>query len=133
MIFENKSVDNALLFYDIEVFAKDALIVFMDVDCNIVAEYHLSPDSIGNPFKPIRDLIKGKILVGYNNYHYDDYILTLMMSNHPENETLKQANDCIIKGVSQYIKTIDKDIFSLDAFQQISVSKSSLKKFEISI
>ena len=132
MQWEDKCIDEKLLFYDIEVFAKDALVVFMDVNENIVAEYHLSPRTSGNPFEPIRSLIQDKILVGYNNYHYDDRILTLMMSSNPDNKSLKQANDGIIHGVTKYTKISD-DIFSLDAFQQISVAKSGLKKIEANI
>lgn len=123
--------ENDFLFYDIEVFKNDALVVFMDNDENIVAEYHLCPDNrVSKPFSHINDLIKGKVLVGYNNYHYDDIILTLMMGNDPDNLTLKRANDAIINDVSYFLPRVSDDILSLDAWQQISVAKSGLKKVE---
>ena len=55
------------LFYDIEVFAEDAMIVFKDITGETMRIYH-------NNFLGLSDYIKGKVLVGYNNYHYDDLI-----------------------------------------------------------
>lgn len=49
-----------LLFYDIEVFQEDSLVVFKDIEKNLVAVFV-------NDFKGIYELIKGKTLVGYNN------------------------------------------------------------------
>ena len=56
-----------LLFYDIESFKHDAMVVFKDINYNIVGEFH-------NNFEGIHDVIQDKILVGFNNYHYDDYV-----------------------------------------------------------
>ena len=110
-----------VLFYDIEVFKCDALVVFKDIDHNTVAVYH-------NDFTGIEDLIRGKVLVGYNNYYYDDYILSAMMMNRPV-EYLKKSNDEIInEGITDI--GLNKEIHSLDCFQQINVARSSLKKIE---
>ena len=57
-----------LLFYDIEVYKYDAFVVFKDINKNTLRIFH-------NNFEELQDFIKGKILVGYNNYFYDDLIL----------------------------------------------------------
>lgn len=123
-----------LLFYDIEVFEKDALVVFMDIDGNEVAHFwnnrnrQLTDDPSG--FEGIPKLIKGKVLVGYNNYSYDDHILTAMM-NAPRSSprVLKAINDTIIGSV-QYDAAKSELIRSLDTMQQIDVAHPSLKQIE---
>ena len=117
------------LFYDIEIFAEDALIVFKDVNGDTMRIYH-------NTFEGLSDFITDKVLVGYNNYHYDDLILTNMIrisDKNPEKiKILKYINDQII-GDEDYYCTTDDNIFSLDVFQQINVAHSSLKKIEANI
>ncbi len=110
-----------LLFYDIEIFKHDALVVFKDIDKNVIEIYH-------NDFEGILSTIKGKTLVGYNNYNYDDYILTKMMKKWTP-EQLKELNDKIIKN-ENFVKDIHSSIRSLDCYQQIDVSKPGLKKIE---
>ena len=122
-----------LLFYDIEVFQHDALVMFKDIDNNIVAKFwsnqnretHEDPSG----FEGILDLIKGNTLVGYNNYHYDDPMLTCMMNTSESvRETLYATNYFIIKeGKKPHVS--DK-IKSLDTMQQISVAFPSLKLIE---
>ena len=123
-----------LLFYDIEVTAFDALVVFLDINKNEVAHFWNNRDrkDITEPsgFEGIDKLIKGKILVGYNNYFYDDNILTFMMNqgaNWPD--ILKDVNDSIIKGNS-IGRNKSSLIESLDTMQQIDVSHPSLKQIE---
>ena len=70
--------DNELLFYDIEVYSDDAFVVFKDINKKLKRVFH-------NNFVQLVDFIKGKALVGFNNYHYDDKILTYMLD-------LKQCN-----------------------------------------
>ena len=123
-----------LLFYDIEVFEYDALVVFMDIDGNEVAHFWnnrgrtLTEEPSG--FEGIKDVITGKTLVGYNNYNYDDHILTAMLNeggNLPKR--LKAINNTIIENV-RYDHTISDLIHSLDTMQQIDVSRPSLKQIE---
>lgn len=108
------------LFYDIEVFKEDALVVFKDINKNVVKIYH-------NDFEGVLDLITDKTLVGYNNYWYDDYILTAMINGWTPYQ-IKQLNDRIIGG--ERVKNVHSAIVSLDCFQQIDVAKPSLKKIE---
>lgn len=110
-----------MLFYDIEIFKHDALVVFKDIDKNVIKIYH-------NNFEGILDTIKGNTLVGYNNYHYDDYMLTKMIKKWTP-EQLKELNDKIIKN-ENFVKDIHNSIKSLDCYQQIDVSKPGLKKIE---
>jgi len=108
------------LFYDIEVFKEDSLVVFKNIKKEVVEVFH-------NSFEGVLDLIREKTLVGYNNYWYDDFILTAMI-NQQSPYQIKQLNDRIING--EKLKHVHKDIKSLDCFQQIDVAKPSLKKIE---
>lgn len=113
------------LFYDIEVFTDDAIVVFKDADGKTVAIFH-------NDFTGLDEVIEGKVLVGYNNYHYDDYILSGMLTNKNPSE-LKRWNDLIIVNGWKPPVAINETLFTLDCFQQINVAKSSLKKIEANI
>lgn len=123
-----------LLFYDIEVFSDDALVVFMDINKQEVAHFwnirgrkHAEEPS---GFEGIVDLIENKTLVGYNNYYYDDNILSCMMNNAANlPKYLKSFNDQIISGRG-FGGTTSGLIRSLDTMQQIDVSKPSLKQIE---
>lgn len=123
-----------LLFYDIEVFEYDALVVFMDIDGNEVAHFWnnrgrtLTEEPSG--FEGIKDVIAGKTLVGYNNYNYDDHILTAMLNEGGNlSRVLKAINNTIIAN-GKYDHSISEAIHSLDTMQQIDVSRPSLKQIE---
>lgn len=112
---------NELLFYDIEVFEKDSFVVFKDINKKLVRVFH-------NNYVNMLEFIRGKILVGFNNYHYDDKILTYMLELKPQ-YLIKQLNDKIIGG--EKVNYINEPPFkSLDVFQQCDVSNPSLKKIE---
>lgn len=108
-----------LLFYDIEVFAHNALVVFKNSEKKLVKVFH-------NTFTKLGEFIAGKTLVGFNNYHYDDLILTYMVDLKSVQQ-IKELNDRIINGEDVRIKP---RFFSLDCFQQCDVSNPSLKKIE---
>lgn len=111
-----------LLFYDIEVFKYNSFVVFKDIDKNLIRIFH-------NDFKGLKEFIQGKVLVGFNNYHYDDKILTYMIDQKPQT-LIKELNDKIISGEStNYINKKIK-FESLDTRQQIDVSQPGLKKIE---
>lgn len=123
-----------LLFYDIEVFERDALVVFMDIDGNEVAHYwnNRNREKVEDPsgFEDVPKLITGKVLAGYNNYSYDDHILTAMMNSaRSDPKILKAINDTIISSV-KYDATKSPLITSIDTMQQIDVSHPSLKQIE---
>lgn len=115
------SSNQDLLFYDIEVFKYNSMIVFKNIEKKLVRVFH-------NNFKMLADFIKGKTLVGFNNHYYDDKILVYMVENKPQ-ALIKELNDKIIKG--ENVRFINKHNFNtLDTFQQIDVSKPSLKKIQ---
>lgn len=123
-----------LLFYDIEVFAFDSLVVFMDITGREEAHFWNNRDRqcVEDPsgFDGIRGIITDRILVGYNNYSYDDHILTAML-NPARNMShiLKAINNTIIES-GRFDYKIDPLIRSLDTMQQIDVSHPSLKQIE---
>ena len=104
---------NKLLFYDIETFQYDALAVFKNINNEVVAHFWSNPergraeyegrkwvaDIKPSGFEGIPNLIQDRILVGYNNYHYDDDMLTTMMNDFTNVPSmLKRQNDRIISG-----------------------------------
>lgn len=116
-----QQLEKEYLFYDIEVFAYDAFVVFKDVNKKLLKVFH-------NNFVHLADFTKGKTLVGYNNYHYDDKILIYMLDLKTPQQ-IKDLNDRIIGG--EDVRFIGRQKFdSLDCFQQIDVSYPSLKKIE---
>lgn len=109
-----------LLFYDIEVFYRNAFVVFKDINKQTLRVFH-------NDFVGLYDFIKGKTLVGYNNYFYDDHILHAMIDLKTPAQ-IKALNDRIISGEQLRIKHYKFD--SLDCFQQIDPSMPGLKKIQ---
>ena len=126
-------MDN-LLFYDIEVTAFDSLVVFLNRNKEEVAHFWNNRDrkTTDDPsgFEDIPDLIRDKTLVGYNNYSYDDNILTVMMNSATSMPNfIKATNDKIISG-ERFSGRKSPLIRSLDTMQQIDVSHPSLKQIE---
>lgn len=110
------------LAYDVESFAHDAFVVFIDTESReVVGEFH-------NDFTGIEKLVNDNLLVGYNNFAYDDYILTAMLKGWTP-EQIKKLNDEVISD-NQRVKDVDLRIKSIDCFQQIDVGKPSLKRIE---
>jgi hypothetical protein len=110
-----------LLFYDIEVFLKDSLVVFKDKHKNVIKTFV-------NDFRGLKEFIFGRTLVGFNNYHYDDKILVYMYEQKGQNQ-IKLLNDQIIGNLDTSF--VSPPLFrSLDVHQQIDTSRPSLKKIE---
>lgn len=126
--------DRDLLFYDIEVFEYDALVVFMNIEGEEIAHFwnDRKRQYVDDPsgFEGIPAVITGKTLAGYNNYSYDDHILTAMMNQAKSMpKTLKAINNTIIQS-GKYEGTVSDLIHSIDCMQQIDVSRPSLKQIE---
>lgn len=127
--------DRELLFYDIECFRYDSLVIFKNIYNKVVRYWwstqypeDLPTEDLSNGFDGLKDFVTGKTLVGYNNYNYDDIMLTEMMNNRPQ-KYIYAMNNTIIRGGSRAFKP-DPVIHSLDCFQQIDVSNPSLKRVE---
>ena len=127
------------LFYDIEVFKHNSMVVFKNYEGKTVKVFSSSLDGLGSlidkglikkeGYGGLKSFIRGKTLVGYNNYWYDDYIL-YAMSERRLNDFIKTWNDRIISGENK-TGLLKIDVCkTLDCFQQIDVSKPSLKKIE---
>lgn len=135
------------LFFDIEVFKHNSMVVFKDIEEKTVKVFSSSLDGLGSyidkgvdiekGFKGLKDYVTNKTLVGYNNHYYDDRIMKALMTDHAKDDDFRQrmvktANDSIINNTPLgWLKnTNDLPYKSLDCFQQIDVSRPSLKKVE---
>lgn len=136
-----------LYFYDVEVFKYNSLVVFKNIEGETVSVFSSSLDGlgeyidkglvVGKGFNGLEKFITGKTLVGYNNYHYDDYIIQAMIDSALNNKTLEERqkvikswNDSIINKKSTInMKKIDC-CKTIDCMQQIDVSRPGLKKIE---
>ena len=126
-----------LLFYDIEVFRYDSLIVIKDINNNIIGVWWSIPpgqypEDGPNGFEGVRATVKDSTLVGYNNHHYDDLVLTAMMDGEPQ-QRIKAVNDAIIGNQEEAViayKRRASGLNTLDTMQQIDVSMPSLKQIE---
>lgn len=128
-----------LLFYDIETLAYDSLVVMKDINDSIVGVWWNSPpgdfpEDSPNGFEGVRGFIEGHTLVGYNNHHYDDIMLSAMMAGYSQ-QSLKKVNDAIISGnedaIRGDIRRAKKELVTLDTIQQIDGQNiPSLKQIE---
>lgn len=124
--------DSKVLFYDIECFKYDSLVVFKNID-NQIVDYFWSHsyenEDEPNGFQRVGYLIKGKTLCGYNNHFYDDWMLSAMMQGKTARQ-LKRLNDQLIESGDHTGYTLHPIIDSIDCMQQIDVSHPSLKLIE---
>ena len=109
-----------LLFFDCEVFHENAFVVFKDINKKLLRVFH-------NNFLGLEDFVKGKTLVSYNGYFYDDVIVHQML-NLATPYQLKKISNRIISGEKMKVKNYKYN--SLDCFQQIDPSFPSLKRIE---
>lgn len=140
-----------VVIYDIEIFKHDFLLVFKDINKNEVATFHneVATENF-NPFLcdelgvkitekdgkytvNLKDIVNTQVLVGYNNYYYDDRIIQEFLSMLDKdisyiNKRIKQVNDLIIG--NKFTTRFRNEFVSLDVFQQIDVGRPSLKMIE---
>lgn len=130
------------LIYDVEVFKYNSMVVFKDLEGKTVRVFSSNLDGLGEyidkgiikgqGYEDLEEFLKGKILIGYNNYNYDDYILyamTQVKDGGFDHTVLKEWNDNIISdGTKVNMKKIDNR--TLDVYQQIDISRPGLKKVE---
>lgn len=125
--------------FDVEVMKHNSMVVFKDLEGKTVRVFSSSLDGLGDLYEQgiitgigydgLEEFIEGNTLIGYNNHYYDDYILYAMMKKEL-NPFIKEWNDSIIKKRSTVnMKRVD-NCKTLDCFQQIDISKPSLKRIE---
>ena len=120
----NISKAKEVLIFDIEVFKHDTIIVFKRYNMHGYLSMH-------NDFKGLKDLIKDKLLVGFNNYNYDNYILAAILQGKSQEE-IKKINDYIISGGDVKNLGLNKEVYSinsLDTYQELP-NRISLKEFQ---
>lgn len=78
--------------YDIEVFAHDWLVVFRRVD----DDHHVIIHNNNYQLKEFFMAHSGDVFGGFNNRHYDDWVVLTMLSGG-DNATVKAHNDFIIE------------------------------------
>lgn len=129
---------NSVLYYDIEVFKFNNMVVFKNYEGDTVKVFANDISGLGDLFdrgiaemgySNLRDYVEGHTLIGYNNHWYDDYILEAM-SRGLSDKHIKEWNDSIIKGTSRAGMVKFTHCKTLDTFQQIDVSRPGLKKVE---
>lgn len=126
------------LFYDCEVYPHNSFIVFKNYDKTETTIVLHNSDYISE----LRKLVQGKVLIGYNNHNYDDYILSLFLSGMSQGRTgdliedraftatrLKQLNDQIISGKEPFIN-INAGLITFDVMKLISNHGFKLKRLE---
>lgn len=79
--------------FDCEVFAFDWLFVFKEYQGDDIAVIHNDNDAVKLFMSSVDDLV----LCGFNNKHYDNFILSAVMSDASP-EVIKDINDFIISG-----------------------------------
>lgn len=102
--------------YDIEVFCKDWVVVFQSVDNpEDVRVFHNDRTAIDEFL-----LIQKPILCGFNNKHYDDYIMLSIIGNGTP-EQVKAHNDFIIGGEQGFLFPGIKGMFKDNYFQSFDL------------
>lgn len=113
-------------FYDFEVFKHDWLAVFINEK-----NEHLMVWNDPAILKQI--LEKFDCLVGFNNYSYDDLILTGIMSGYNNYEVWKLSNAIVNGGnIENKIKVMARKLTTLDTKQELAPSLS-LKEIEANL
>ena len=111
--------------------------VIKDIDNNIIGVWWSNPpgqypEDAPNGFEGVQAVIEDCTLVGYNNHHYDDLVLSAMLSGEPQSR-IKSLNDAIIgnrEDETIAYKRRASGLNTLDTMQQIDVSMPSLKQIE---
>lgn len=118
-----------LLFYDFEVFKYDWLVVFIDRISGKVYKFH-------NDVEALREFLHlGNILIGFNNYNYDDIILTALIHDRYSNIDLYNLSQAIVTKntkVLYKLKARAKNIVSFDCMQELQMGVS-LKSIECNL
>lgn len=113
-------------FYDFEVFKKDWLVVFIGQDDTEIVVWN-------DPAILRKALAKFDCLVGFNNYFYDDLILTGIMNGYNNYEVWKLSNAIVTNGnIENKIKVMARKLPSLDTKQELPLSLS-LKEIEANL
>nr|DAO37273.1 MAG TPA: DNA polymerase [Caudoviricetes sp.] len=113
-------------FFDFEVFKKDWLVVFIGQDDSEIVVWN-------DPAILRKALEKFDCLVGFNNYFYDDFILTGIMSGYNNYEVWKLSNTIVNGGnIPSDIRATATKLPTLDTKQELD-PRLSLKVIEANL
>ena len=113
-------------FYDFEVFKSDWLVVFIGQDDSEIVVWN-------DPAVLKKALERFDCLVGFNNYFYDDLILSGIMAGYNNYEVWKLSNAIVNGGnIENKIKVMARKLPSLDTKQELAPSLS-LKEIEANL
>lgn len=121
-------MESKIYIYDIEVFSDDWIVVFRPIE-------QLNYIVIHNDNYKLKEFLNQKniIIGGFNNKHYDDWILITMLTGG-SNVEVKRHNDFIINGQNPwefpFIQFQKKPFKSFDLRDDISDKAISLKAIE---
>lgn len=123
-----KTADKPILFYDMETFMYNTVMVFKKENKEVVKIFH-------NNFDGLKELCDNYRLIGYNNDSFDDKILNQVVYSGLSDPTLiyHLGQDIINEQTedgefSRFSKGWDLDTF--DVYKACSVKGVSLKRFE---
>lgn len=124
------SPESKTIVYDFEVTAFDWIVVFRDIESEDHTVFHNEYDEI----RTFINKIKKDLLVGFNNKHYDDYILKAVY-HRATPEKVKELNDFIIVQKRQpwefpFLKYKKKIVQTADLRDDIADKGLSLKAIE---
>nr|DAP59183.1 MAG TPA: DNA polymerase [Caudoviricetes sp.] len=113
-------------FYDFEVFKNEWLVVFISENDEEIVVHN-------NPAILRKALERFDCLVGFNNYNYDDLILSGIMSGYNNYEVWKLSNSIVNGGnIENKIKVMARKLPTLDTKQELAPSLS-LKETEANL
>lgn len=113
-------------FYDFEVFKKDWLVVFISENDEEIVVWN-------DPAILRKALEKFDCLVGFNNYFYDDLILSGIMAGYNNYEIWKLSNAIVNGGnIENKIKMMATKLPTLDTKQELD-PRLSLKEIEANL
>lgn len=111
-------MEREILFYDIEVYSNDYFFVFLREDGSV-------HDIIVNTNKGLAKIFQTYTVVGYNNYHYDDFMTMHCMRGLTNPKDMKALNDAVIHDTlnkdekMKYVWGYENLISTYDVSQQI--------------
>lgn len=113
-------------FYDFEVFKRDWIVVFIGENNEEIVVWN-------DPAILRKALERFDCLVGFNNYSYDDLILTGIMSGYNNYEVWKLSNTIVNGGnIPSDIRATARKLPSLDTKQELD-PRLSLKEIEANL
>lgn len=113
-------------FYDFEVFKKDWLVVFISENNEEIVVWN-------DPAILKKALEKFDCIVGFNNYNYDDLILTAIMNKYNNYEVWKLSNAIVTGGnIPSDVRTTARKLPTLDVKQELPPNLS-LKEIEANL